>query len=121
MLPTLIIAVLSAIAQFFLPWWVVAPIAFAVCFWQSETAGKAFLVGTASVTLVWAAYAGFLNFQNQGLLATRMGELLFRSPGNPGILLTLTPLIGGLVGGVAGLAGFYVRQAFLPRPAIRSV
>lgn len=121
MLPTLLIAVLSAIAQFFLPWWVIAPIAFAVCFWQSDTAGRAFLEGTASVTLVWAAYVGFLSFQNQGVLAARMGELLFKSPGNPGLLLTITPLIGGLVGGVAGLTGFYVRQAFLPRPSTRRV
>jgi hypothetical protein len=121
MLPTLIITILSAIAQYFLPWWVVAPIVFAVCFWQSDTAGKAFLSGTASVTLVWAAYAGFLNFQNQGVLAARMGELLFKSPNNPGILLTLTPLIGGLVGGISGLAGFYVRQLVSPRPAPQRV
>ena len=121
MLPTIIIAVLSAVAQFFLPWWIIAPIAFAVCFWQSHTAGKAFLEGTVSVTLVWAAYVGFLNIQNQGALAARMGELLFKTPNNPGLLLTLTPLIGGLVGGVAGLAGFYVRQAFLPRSSPQRV
>ncbi len=121
MIPTLIIAVLSAIAQVFLPWWVIAPIAFIVCFWQSDTAGKAFLGGTASVTLVWAAYVGFLNFQNQGVLAARMGELLFKMPNNPGLLLTITPLIGGVVGGVSGLAGFYVRQVVSPRPVPQRV
>lgn len=114
MIPTLIIAVLSAIAQFFMPWWVIAPIAFITCFWQSSTAGKAFIEGTASITLVWAAYAGFLSSQNGGVLATRMGELLFKVPNNAGLLLTITPLIGGLVGGVAGLAGFYFRQVVAP-------
>lgn len=114
MAPTLIIAVLSALAQLFLPWWIVAPIAFAVCFWQSTTAGKAFLEGTASVTLVWAAYIAYLNIQNQGVLASRMGEVLLKMPNNPGILLTASPIVGGLVGGVAGLAGYYVRQTIRP-------
>lgn len=116
---TLLITLLSAVAQFFLPWWIIAPIAFGICFWQSHTAGKAFLEGTASVTLVWAAYVGFLNFQNGGVLASRMTELLFKMPNNPGLLLTITPLIGGLVGGIAGLAGFYVRQAVMPRLKIQ--
>lgn len=119
MIPTLIIAVLSAIAQFFMPWWVIAPIAFITCFWQSNTAGKAFLEGTVSIALVWAAYAGFLNSQNEGVLAARMGELLFKMPNNAGLLLLITPLIGGLVGGIAGLAGFYSRQVLAPQPVIR--
>jgi len=121
MIPTLIIAVLSAIAQFFMPWWVIAPIAFIICFWQSSTAGKAFIEGTAGIILVWAAYAGFLNFQNEGGLAARMGELLFKVPNNAGVLLTITPLIGGLVGGIAGLTGFYLRQVLAPRPVIQQV
>ncbi len=121
MIPTLIIAVLSAIAQFFMPWWVIAPIAFITCFWQSSTAGKAFLVGTVSITLVWAAYAGFLNGQNGGVLAARMGELLFKMPHNPGLMVAITSTIGGLVGGIAGLAGYYVRQAVRPRPVVQQV
>lgn len=115
MVATLIIAVLSVLAQLFLPWWVIAPIAFTVCFWQSSTAGKAFLEGTASVTLVWAAYIGFLNFQNQGLLASRMSELLLKVPNNTAILLTASPLIGGFLGGIAGLAGYYTRQVVRPK------
>lgn len=114
MAPTLIIALLSALAQLIFPWWIVAPIAFGVCFWQSTTAGNAFLQGTASVTLVWAAYIVFLNVQNGGVLASRLGELLFKVPNSPAMLVILAPLIGGLVGGVSGLAGFYVRQLWQP-------
>lgn len=121
MLSILIIAVLSVIAQFFLPWWVIAPISFAVCFWQSPTAGKAFLVGVLGVGLVWATYAGFLSVQNQSVMADRMGELLFKAPTSSVLLLVLSSLIGSLVGGVAGLAGFYVRTAILPRPSPQRV
>lgn len=121
MISILIIAVLSAIAQFFMPWWIIAPIAFGVCFWRSNTAGKASLEGIVGIALVWAVYVIFLNFQNQGVLAARMGELLVKIPNNPGLLLIITPLIGGFVGGVAGLVGFYVRQALSPKPATQRV
>ena len=121
MISILIIAVLSAIAQFFMPWWIIAPIAFGVCFWRSNTAGKASLEGIVGVALVWAVYVIFLNFQNQSVLAARMGELLIKTPNTPSLLLIITPLIGGFVGGVAGLAGFYVRQALFPKPATQRV
>ncbi len=105
---TLLIALLSLVAQFFLPWWVVAPIAGLVCYFVSKKPGLAFAEGTAGVALVWLAYALLIHIRTEGIMTARMSQLLLKGPTN--LLLTLTPIIGGLVGGLAGLTGFYLRR-----------
>lgn len=110
----LLIAGLSLLAQLFLPWWSVALVAFAVCFWRSRTGGQAFLAGFVGVALVWQVYALFVHVQNEGLLAGRISQLLFKA-NRPIVLLELTVLIGGLVGGLAALSGSLCRRAFLTK------
>ncbi|GAB2572333.1 hypothetical protein [Spirosoma areae] len=110
MIQPLLIAVLSLLAQFVLPWWSVAIIAFLVCFWRSPGAGRAFVFGFAGVALVWLAYALLIHLQTDGIFTGRMGELLFKS-NNAAIPMVVTTILGGLVGGLAGLSGSLVRQA----------
>jgi hypothetical protein len=110
---TLLIALISLVAQFFLPWWVVAPIALGVCYFVSKTPVLALAEGTAGVAMVWLAYALFTHIRTEGIMTERMSQLLLKGPAN--LLLTITPLVGGFVGGLAGLTGYYLRQ--LTRPA----
>ncbi|WP_128545564.1 hypothetical protein [Larkinella soli] len=111
MIPFLMIALLSAIAQLFLPWWVIAVVAFTVCFWRKPSGGRAFLSGFLGIGLVWLLYALLIHLRTDGLLTARMAELLFKSS-SPALLLLVTLLIGGLVGGFAGVAGSGMRQVF---------
>lgn len=113
MKPILIIALLSALAQFFLPWWVVAPIAFGVCFFMASGPAKALGEGTVGVAIVWMVYTLFIHFSTSGGMTNTMSTVLFKTS-NPGRLLALAPSLAGLVGGLAGLAGFYVRQVIMP-------
>ncbi|GAB3923795.1 hypothetical protein [Larkinella terrae] len=115
MLPFLVIAVLSAVAQFFLPWWSIALVAFGVCFWRSRTGWRAFGNGFLGIAVVWFVYALIIHLQTGGILTGRMAELLFKTK-TPVLLLLITPLIGGLVGGLAGLAGRQVRAVFAGKP-----
>ena len=113
MKPILIIAFLSALVQFFLPWWVVAPVAFGVCFFMASGPAKAFGEGTAGVAIVWMAYTLFIHFSIGGGMTNTMSTVLFKTP-NSGWLLALAPFLVGLAGGLAGLAGFYARQVVMP-------
>ena len=110
MLQIVLIAVLSLLAQLILPWWSLAIVAFLVCFWRSPSAGRSFLAGFYGVALVWLVYAIILHSRTDGVFTGRMSELLFKT--NSAILPGLvTAIVGGLVGGLAALSGFFVRQA----------
>jgi len=106
-----LILLLSVAAQFFLPWWIVGLISFGACWWHSESGGRAFLVGFAGIGLSWLLYALLIHLQTGGILTSRMSQLIVRQDGSV-FILALTTLVGGLVGGVSGLAGHQVRQVF---------
>lgn len=110
MIPILLIAILSLLAQLVLPWWSLAVVAFGVCYWRSSGAGRAFLYGFLGVSLVWMAYALLIHLRTNGIFTGRMGQLLFKTV-NPALPFLVTAILSGLVGGLAGLSGFYVRRA----------
>lgn len=119
MIPILLIALLSLLAQLVLPWWSAALVAFAFCFGRPLGSGKAFLCSFLGVALVWLGYALLQHIQSKGILTSRMSEVL-KLPANPVYLLVITPLLSGLVAGFAGLAGYWVRRAVLPTVAVKS-
>jgi hypothetical protein len=65
--------------------------------------------------LSWLLPAAWLSYQNDGLLAHRVAQLLPLGGSVPALVL-LTSLVAGLVGGLAALAGVWLRQAFRPVP-----
>ena len=123
MIQILLIALFSLLAQLVLPWWSLAVVAFAVCFWRgpaprSLNAGNAFLAGFAGVALVWLSYALLIHVRTDGIFTGRMSQLLLKADTSAGLMLA-TAVLGGLVGGLAGLAGYFVRQALVNRPSVR--
>ncbi len=110
MIQIVLIALFSLLAQLWLPWWSIVVVAFGVCAWRSAGAGQAFGSGFAGVALVWLLYALLIHVRTNGIFTGRMSELLFKA-NLPVVLVLITAGLGGLVGGVAGLAGHFVRQA----------
>lgn len=111
----LLIIVLGGIASFFLPWWVVAPICFVVCFWRSNSGKAAFGLGSAAVSTLWLVYALYLYFTADVNILLPMTQLISGS----GFLVsvpqtqlgfTIMLLIAALVGGFSGLAGYHSGQ-----------
>ena len=110
MIQLILIVILGLLAQLVFPWWSVAVVAFLVCLWRSQSAGQAFTYSFYGVALVWMGYALLIYAQAGGDFIGRMGELLFKV-NNASLPTLATAILGGLVGGLSGLSGFYVRQA----------
>jgi hypothetical protein len=108
-----LILILSLVAQFFLPWWIIAPVAFGLAFWKAFTARKAFTTGFVGIALGWLGYSLFIHLRTEGILTERIAHVLPLH--NSLLLILMTVLMGGLVGGMAALAGYYCRNAFLVR------
>ena len=117
LLPLLIFVLASAV-QLDAPWWSMAVVAFIVGLAIAPTGRVAFWAGFAGAGLSWLVPAAWLSYQNGGLLAQRVAQLLPLG-GSAAALVIVTALIAGLVGGLAALAGVWLRVAFRPTPQVR--
>jgi len=103
------IFMLGYVVEGYFPWWSVAIVAFIVGMLMKSSGWKAFLSGFAGVGLMWAANALFFHYRAGGLLTERVAHM-FTLP-SPWLLVALTGLVGGVVGGLAASAGFHLRGA----------
>lgn len=89
----------------YLPWWAVSLLCFGTGYFSKLSAKQLFVAGFCSIFLLWAGVAAFIDFGNAHILATKIA-MLFHLP-NTYLLLLITGLIGGLVGGFSAMtAGF---------------
>lgn len=90
-----------------LPWWTFVPLVFFLAVFLKPTPTQAFFGAFLALFLFWAGWSWMQNDRNHGLLASQIGQLLHLSPA---LLIGMTGLIGGLLGGMGALTG-----AFWPR------
>ncbi|MBG8553136.1 hypothetical protein [Hymenobacter guriensis] len=105
----------AVVAQLVLPWWIVGPVAFVLSFWRGQTGGRAFLAGFSGVGLSWLLPAAWWQVHTGSILSQRVATLLPLG-GNGWVLALVAAVLAGLLGGLAALAGVWLRQAFRPRP-----
>lgn len=106
----LIIIILAAILQYVAPWWTAALVPFLVLLWRpSQTSFGAFLTGFAAIGLLWLVYGLYLHSSSEGALSNQIATI-FSLP-NGILLLLITVVVGGLVGGFASLTGFFLRKS----------
>jgi hypothetical protein len=103
-LQLIIIGICAPLLQIILPWWIIAPVAFLVCFWKRTGAFNAFMASFLSVFIVWLILAVRIHIQSNGLLTEKIA-FLFPLGGSATALIFLSALMGGLVSGFAGLSG----------------
>ena len=105
-----IILILTFASGYFLPWWVVAIAAFLPALFIGKTPAKSFFAGFFGVFIVWTILALFKTVPNDNMLAERVAKL-FQLP-NWILLLIITALIGGIVGGMSAMSGVLLKRAF---------
>jgi hypothetical protein len=110
LLSTLLIAALSFIAGLYLPWYSIAIVAFLVSLFFNQNIGSGFLAGFLGVFILWAALSFWINAGNEGILSHKIAQLLPLG-GSSLLLIIVTALVGGLVGGFAAMAGSSLRPA----------
>lgn len=103
-------ALLAMVGGFYFPWWSLAIAAFLIATLVHQKAPKAFLGGFLGIFLLWGGLAWWKDIENGGLLSKRMAELL-KLGGNSFLLILVTALIGGLVGGLAAMTGSFLRSS----------
>ena len=100
-----VIAVLliSLLLQSFLPWWTMAVGAFAVGLLFRQSGFHSFLAGLLGVGLLWFGMAYYIDSSTHSVLGSKMA-LIFPVQ-TAGMLILVTAIIGGLVGGFASMTG----------------
>ncbi len=102
-------AILSFALSIFFPWWSIALAAFAVAFSIPQAPWKSLLCGFVGVFLLWTILAWWINMANDDLLANKISVILLKKESS-GLLILVSGLIGGLVGGAAALTGSFARK-----------
>lgn len=89
--------------QSVLPWWSLAIGCLAVGYGFSQRSVKSFTAGFIGVGVLWLAMALLIDLNTNSILSERVAQL-FPTKTVP-LLYVVTILVGGLVGGMASLAG----------------
>ena len=106
-LSIILIALLSAAAEYFFPWWTIAIVSFLVCLVMAITPGKALLAGSLGIAIFWIIAILLKDIPNDHILSHRMAAL-FHLPDYP-LFIIVTVFIGALTGGLAGWSGALFR------------
>jgi len=102
-------ALLAVVGGLYLPWWSIAIAAFISVLLIPIRSGKAFLAGFLGIFILWLFLAWWIDIKNQGVLSKKVAEI-FHLGGSSFLIILVTALIGGLVGGVAAMSGSYLRN-----------
>jgi hypothetical protein len=103
-------ALLAFISGLFLPWWGIAITSLLVAVLVHQKSVKAFLAGFLGVFFLWAALAWWIDMKNNGVLSAKIA-LVLPLGGNVILLIIVSGFIGGLVAGMAGMSGSFLRSS----------
>ncbi len=108
---TATIIVLAFGMGFLFEWWTLAIAAFIGGAIFGKASGETFAKGMAAIAVLWLIMVLYHHFSTQGILSNKIAQIL-PVGGNVGILIVVTILIGGIVGGLGAVSGFLVRNLF---------
>lgn len=95
----------------FLPWWGSVIPALFIAAWMLDKSLAGFMIGFLGSGFAWLVQAGYIHVANQGILTTRIADMM--GIGSPLVVLLITFLIGGILGGVSAMTGVLIKQNLL--------
>lgn len=119
-LRTVLIAVVSWLASLYLPWWsgaiaggliglLLAEKRTRKLFGSPRPPARAFLAGFIALFFLWGGMAWWMDWENGSMFSTKIAAIIFGEkelfmPGSF-LLVFITAVIGGLIGGFSTMAG----------------
>jgi hypothetical protein len=110
LLRIILIAGLSAVSQTYFQWWTAVIIALVIELALGKRNSTAFFSGFYGVAIPWMILATYIDIKSESILSVRILEL-FKLPQYSFLLIVLTGLIGGIMGGVGSLTGGWIKIA----------
>ncbi len=107
------LAIVGFIVSYLFAWWGIVIVAFFYAAFNKELEAKsAFGICLAAGTTLWAVYATYLNFSNEGLIGSRIGTMLTGGVSNISNLklIEITGAIGGILAAMGGITGVFARE-----------
>lgn len=105
-------AALAFLLQMALPWWSVAIAAVLISLIISTKGSSSFIAGFLGIAFLWFALAMISDIRTDSMLIERVAAI-FSLP-NKFLLLLVTAIVGGLVGGFSSLTGSLLRSWIYP-------
>lgn len=110
----LILLIITAyLVNLVFPWWGIAITGLVLGFQMKPSSGKAFGIGFVALFLLWSGQALYIHLANDGILSTRIAEML--GVGSPILVILITGIVGGLVSGLAVLCGSFIKESFFKK------
>ena len=105
----LLTALLCFVGGLWFPWWEIAVASFIVSMIIPQQRWDSFLSGSLGVFFLWGILSWWIDFKNNSILSQKIAQVLPLG-GSPYLLILVTALIGGIVGGFAALTASYIRK-----------
>lgn len=109
---------LCRLALYIADWWICIPVLVVLSFFSTEANHSPFLWGFLSLFMLWGGYAAYFDTLNESILSNRMVQL-FPLPQKGFLMVLVTALLGGLLGGFSASSGYWFRKVVAPKKEIK--
>ena len=100
---------LAFVIDLYLPWWGITIAAFFVAALIHQRPRNSYVSGFLGIFILWFLLVWLIDVKNQSILSKKIA-LLLPVGGSVFLLMLVTALIGGIIGGLGALSGSYLRK-----------
>lgn len=106
----LLVFIPALLASLVIPvWWSFSPFAFLASYWLGRTTARSFWKGFTGAGLAWLLLILYRSIPNDNILAGRMAAFFYLPHWS--ILILLSALLAGIIGGFSSVCGVLVKKA----------